>query len=256
MTAVLPPKVGRMAEADAIELACRAHLGVWSERKRGMVHTPMHWEWNELAMSCNRLAVVAPREHAKTATFTVNQSCWRARYEPGIWGVIFSATDPLAEKRLTEIKAAMKEAEPWMTDGATVDNANELTFANGSTITVAGAGKKVRGGHPDFIVGDDVLDEQGCMSSAQRKKTRNWWFGTVAGMGHGGDVRTVGEARLGAEPVRRYFPGTKIHLVGTPFHSQDLLLSMKTNPLYTYRRYAAEFDPADLVPGTMAVEAN
>jgi hypothetical protein len=49
-------------------------------------------------------------------------------------------------------------------------------------------------------------------------------------------------------------PATKVHLVGTPFHQQDLLMSMRSNPVYEFRRYAAEFDPADLVPGTTAVE--
>jgi hypothetical protein len=33
-----------------------------------------------------------------------------------------------------------------------------------------------------------------------------------------------------------------VHLVGTPFHSSDLLMGMRANPIYEYRRYSAEFD--------------
>ncbi len=37
-------------------------------------------------------------------------------------------------------------------------------------------------------------------------------------------------------------PGTRIFLVGTPQHQNDLLMSMRENPTYHWRRYAAEFD--------------
>jgi hypothetical protein len=51
-------------------------------------------------------------------------------------------------------------------------------------------------------------------------------------------------------------PPTRIMLVGTPFHERDLLMSMRGNPLYRFRRYAAEFDLALCVDGSLAVEAS
>lgn len=44
-------------------------------------------------------------------------------------------------------------------------------------------------------------------------------------------------------------PPTRVHLVGTPFHQQDLLMNMAENPLYTFRRYAAEYEPDMLLEG-------
>lgn len=234
---------------DAIELACKADLGVWSERKRGFTHGALHWEWSGLAQTRTRLAVVAPREHAKTETFTVNQIAWRTIYTPGLWCYVFAQTGDQATEWKARIDAAVGEAAPWMIAGEHGMNTTESVYANWSKVQAAGAGKSVRGLHPDVIVGDDVLEEGNCLTSLQRKRMARWWFGTVGGMAHPVTTRTLGNS-----DVRVQFPPTKIHLVGTPFHQQDLLMSMRENPLYEFRRYAAEFDPTDLVPGTMAVE--
>jgi hypothetical protein len=259
-------RAARLGEADAIELACKAHLGVWGERKRGQTHGGLHWEWSELAMRISRLAVIAPREHAKTETFTVNQIAWRATYNPGFWCYVFCQTGDQAKQLKERIDNALLETAPWMIAGEHGMNSVESVYANWSRVNVAGAGKAVRSVHPDLVVGDDVLEEGNCLTSLQRRKMHRWWFGTVAGLAHPGTVRVLGELEdeatgkkktlvRSAEPVRVAIGATKIHAVGTPFHQQDLLLSMRDNPLYVYRRYAAEFDAGDLVPGTLAVEA-
>lgn len=99
---------------------------------------------------------------------------------------------------------------------------------------MAGAGKAVRGAHPDVIVGDDVLEEGNCMTALQRKRMERWWFGTIGGMTHPGTWRTLGQGKA-------CMPPSKVFLVGTPFHRQDLLMNMRTNPMYEFRRHAAEF---------------
>lgn len=234
---------------DAMELASKASLGVWSERKRGFTHAPLHWEWSELAQTRKRLAVVAPREHAKTETFTVNQIAWRCIYTPGLWCYVFAQTGDQATRWKERIDKAIGEAAPWMIAGEHGMNTTQSVYANWSQVDVAGAGKSVRGMHPDVIVGDDVLEEGNCMTSLQRKRMERWWFGTIGGMAHPGTTRTLGKS-----DVVVALPPTSVHLVGTPFHQQDLLMGMRENPLYHYRRYAAEFRPDDLVPGTFAVE--
>lgn len=234
---------------DALELACKAHLGVWAERKRGFTHAPVHWEWNELAMTKQRLCCVAPREHAKSETFTVNQIAWRSIYQPGVWSYEFAQTGEQAAKLKARIDVAVAEAAPWMLENAIASNTTMTTYANFATVECAGAGKSVRGLHPDVIVGDDVLEEGNCLTSMQRKRMERWWFGTIGGMAHPGTTRVLGKTGI---RVRQ--PPTKVHLVGTPFHAQDLLMNMRENPLYEFRRYAAEFDPSELVPGTHAVE--
>lgn len=272
MTSLLPPeaehlaRLSRLNAADALELACKAHLGVWAERKRGFVNAPLHWEWCELAMTTSRLAVVAPRDHAKTEVFTVNDLAWRCTYTPALWGYVFCEAGDQAKELKARIDSAIRETAPWMVAGQIIDNETESVYANWSRVTVAGVGKAVRGAHPDIIVGDDVLSEANTLTAASRRKVSRWWFGTVAGMAHPGKVRTLGEledeqgriivvAKAG-EPTRVRMAPTRTRLAGTPFHRQDLLLSMKNNPVYYYRRYAAEFQPADLVAGTLAVEAS
>lgn len=232
---------------DLMELACKAHPGVWAEVKRGFENAPLHWEWYDWILRAQRLAVVAPREHAKSECFTVNQIAWRCIYQPGIWCYVFAQTADQAGKIKERIDAAILETAPWMIDNARRMSTTQSTYANFSQVSSAGAGKGVRGVHPDIIVGDDVLSDDGTATSFQRKKTNTWWFGTIGGMAHPGTTRPLGPGH------RVELPPTRVFLVGTPFHAQDLLLAMKENPLYRFRRYAAEFREGDLVDG-LAVE--
>jgi hypothetical protein len=225
-----------------MKMACRSSPAIWASVKRGFTNSPLHVEWYGLLRNASRLAVLAPREHAKTEVFSVNQTAWRSIYQPGTWTFLFAQTGDQAEKIKGRVDAAISEDRPDLVDGAKINTTKEIVYANGSRLTVAGAGKAVRGAHPDIIIGDDVLEELSTLTSYQRKKTANWWNGTVANMAHSGTVRKTGW-------IERTMPPTRVFLVGTPFHRQDLLMAMKDNPIYVYRRYAAEFRPGDLVDG-------
>jgi hypothetical protein len=248
VTLTLPAGLADLPVGQVEDLICRANPGVWAERKLGFVNAPFHWEWYRLMVEEQRLCVIAPREHAKSEVFTVNGSAWRACHWPGWWTYVFAATGDQAKELKARIDAAIMSVRPELVLGASVNTKTESRYANGARVTVAGAGKSVRGAHPDTIIGDDVLEEHLSLTEHQRKKTTNWWFGAVGGMAHPGTTRMV----RGHGRVR--FPPTQIRLVGTPFHSQDLLMSTAKNLLWHYRRYAAEFDTAQLVPGTHAVE--
>ena len=52
-----------------------------------------------------------------------------------------------------------------------------------------------------------------------REKVKRWWFGTVTNMCK---------------------PTSAIIVEGTPQHELDLLMSLKDNPSYTWKRYPAE----------------
>lgn len=237
---------------DAIELLSRAHLGWWTQERMGLKMAPLHWEWCRLRMTAKRLAVVAPREHSKTETFTVNGTAWESIYTPGLWTYVFANTGDQAKLFLQRIVRAVEKAEPWMVERAHERNQSTITFANWSQVTVAGAGKSVRSAHPDVIIGDDVMEEGSTATAFQRRRMERWWFGTVANMAHPGTKRTIG---TGDQIKDVTMPPTRIMLVGTPFHQQDLLMNMRSNPIYQFRRYAAEFHPDDLVDG-LAVEAS
>lgn len=253
MTLVLPDALADLSPDEAEELACRAHLGVWTERRRGLPMAGLHWEWTELAMTVKRLCVMAPREHSKTETFTVNATSWRTIYTPGLWTYVFSATDDQAKEQLEKIWQAVDQIAPWLTHRRR-PSALKLRFNNGARVDGAGAGKAVRGKHPDIVVGDDVLEEKSCLTELMRKRTERWWKGTVGGMAHSGVSRDV-RPFPGAPWEKVHLPPTRFYLVGTPFHEQDLLNVMRTNRLWKFRRYAAEFRPDELVAGSLAVEA-
>jgi hypothetical protein len=255
----LPEALRSLPRDVAEDLMCRADAGIWAERRRGMTNAPLHWEWYDLLLRETRCAVCAPREHAKTEVFTVNGTAHRSIYAPGTWTYVFANTADQAEKIKDRIDSAIEESHPHLVEYAKVMSMKTSVYANGSMVTVAGAGKAVRGAHPDWIVGDDVMEESSALTALQRRKLERWWLGTVGGMAHPGTTRVLPKWNKRDKRSRDdravRMPPTRVFLVGTPFHSQDLLLNMRLNPLYRYYRYAAEYGPGDLVvPGSLAVE--
>lgn len=226
----------------------RSSAAYWSEQVFGLQNAPFHEEWYRLQARATRLAVIAPREHGKSECFSVNATAHRVIFQPGIWTYVFAATMDQAAAIKERIDLAVREFRPDLVRGARQLSARQTVYANTSRVTVAGAGKAVRGAHPDVIICDDVMEESRALTDYQRQKTKTWFFGSVSGMAHPGTSRSLGNGR------RAKFPGTRIHLVGTPFHRSDLLMGMRDNPLYTFLRYSAE--PERLVSGTFAVEAS
>lgn len=243
----IPEELLSLSGSDLRALMMRANPGVWAEEARGFHNVPLHWEWYRLMPMAMRLAIVAPREHAKTECFTVNQTAWRSIYQAGTWTYVFANTLDQGMEIKDRIDRAVEEAQPQLVDHARIMTKKETTYSNLSRVTVGGAGKAVRGAHPDVIIGDDVLEEDTSMSRMHREKLSRWWLGTVSNMAHPGTTRTIRGGR------RVTMPATRVFLVGTPFHQEDLLMSMKKNPMYRFRRYAAEYAPEDLVDG-LAVE--
>ncbi|QOP66145.1 terminase large subunit, ATPase domain [Arthrobacter phage DanielleIgnace] len=244
----------RLLQADPDELRellCKQSLGVWTQEKMRLPMSPLHWEWCRIRQTEKRIAVVAPREHAKSETFTVNGTAWESIYTPGLWTYIFAQTFDQSKEMLQKVRKAIMVANPDLVRNAIEDNKTTLQLSNYAKIQCAGAGKATRGVHPDVIVGDDVLSDGSASTLKQREDVRKWFFGAVGGMAHPGTTRTLGE---GKKSVSLWFPPSRVYLVGTPFHQQDLLMDMRKNPVWRFRRYAAEFHPDDLVPGTMAVE--
>ena len=244
----LPEGLGAIAPETLRELVVKANPAAWAELRRGFENAPFHQEWYELVKTGRRVCVVAPREHAKTEVFTVNATAWRSIYNPGLWTYIFSETAEQGYEFKARIDSAIEDVAPELVQRMKSHTLRESIYSNGARVTVAGAGKAVRSTHPDVIIADDVLSEKNTGSKQQRDRLSRWFFGTVSNMAHPGTVRTVrGYGRL-------VMPPTRIFLVGTPFHEADLLMGMKANPMYVYRRYAAEFHEADRVNGSWAVE--
>lgn len=243
--------------SDSREVQNALDAGIWSENELGFVHQAVHWEWYGLEALYQRLAICAPREHAKSQTFSVNGTAHMAIYRAASWQYLFSATVDQGQKLLERVVEAISRTRPDLLATAPRLTHSDVILGNWSRVSVGSVGKSMRGIHPDRIVGDDVLDESSTQTSYQRRMMESWWFGAVGPMAHPGVERPVQWGNLrppGPVQVVEH-PPTKIILVGTPFHQLDLLMGMRENPIYVFRRYAAEFRAEDLVPGTFAVEA-
>jgi hypothetical protein len=231
------PELLNSTPEQVLEMAAAVDLGVWSEVKVGFTNSGYHWEWYELAQHARRLALIAPREHGKSECVTVNNAAWTSIYNPGFWTYIFCNSGDQGEKILSRIASTVNHVAPLLVEKAKVAHAKEIVFSNDARVTVRGSGAAVRGAHPDLIIGDDVQDENNTSTQMQRERLKQWWFGTVGGMAHPGTSRVV--VPVGKKAERRDFPATRILLVGTPFHSLDLLMSCKENPMYRYKLYSA-----------------
>jgi hypothetical protein len=182
-----------------------------------------HEEWADLANEAKRLCVIAARDHGKSFFWTFAYPLWMAERHPGREGFIFSASQPQAENILIRI---MREVETndrlkhLLPDRSLVGrwSAKCLEFKNRFTLHARGYGTKVRGGHPVFIVCDDILNDETAFSETVRTKEIDYFYNAVTNM---------------------IVPGGQIVVVGTPFHNQDLYGDLKKNAGYTVREYPA-----------------
>lgn len=180
-----------------------------------------HEDWDRLIVDNDRICVLAPRDHSKTFFFDFAFPIWKAVNKPGGIGFIFSATQPQAERILSDIKNELennpklqwlvpKRRELW--------SSTSVKLANGHRIYARGFGTKVRGAHPDWIVVDDGLNDETAYSETVRKKQVDYFFTAITNM---------------------CVPGGQIVVVGTPFHGEDLYGELERNPEYVFRRYQA-----------------
>ncbi len=180
-----------------------------------------HQEWDELIAENDRLCVLAPRDHGKTFFFDFAYPIWKAYFNPRTKGFIFSATQPLAERILDDIKAEL-ESNPklqWLVpDKPEMWTKKEIRLTNGVTIYARSFGTRVRGAHPHWIVVDDGLTDETAYSDIVRRKQIDYFYTAITNM---------------------IVPGGRIIVVGTPFHMADLYADLEENDEYTFRKYQA-----------------
>jgi hypothetical protein len=237
----------QLSERERRRIVAASSPLLFAEVARGFPRTAFHTELHHLLMQFPHLCVVAPREHGKSETVVTNIA-WSVWRQPGLSCLLFSNTDDLASKLKRRIDQCIRETLPELLPRR--DPSDSFTrFSNGSYIESAGIGATKRGVHPDVIVCDDILKEEHRTSSSARAHLSDWFHGSVLGMPHGGDVRSV-------NGQRRSFGPTRVVVLGTTVHSADLLQRLRDNPQFVWRRFAAEFDPQRLpLPGeSLAVE--
>ena len=211
----------------------RLDLPCFTEAILGYHNNWHHREWYHLMVAHGRLAIAAPRDHAKSTCFSENFPLWRAfKYDPKrepfkrVYGYIFSDTFGQGVDLLEEIERKVR-ATPQLHFLIPGDRKlmveGEIRFANGTNLVAAGMNTAVRGGHAQFVICDDVLNDENTATARQREKTKQYFRKTISPM---------------------VAVGGSLFLVGTIQHPQDLLMESIANPEFVGRKYQALIDEA------------
>lgn len=175
-----------------------------------------------------RLAVAAPRGHAKSTIVSLAFILWCLLYGKEKLILLVSATKEQAVVLLSHIKEQLTRnemlqadfAELCRTDGGPGSGGqpkpwrdNRILLANGTMVRAYGAGQSLRGARnekerPGLIIADDLEDQEQVISEDQRKKLREWFDRTLLHAGH---------------------TDTNVIVIGTVLHYDSLLANL-VNP--------------------------
>lgn len=166
-----------------------------------------------------RLAIAAPRGHAKTTIISLAYALWCAVYGKEMFILLISATRDLAAGLLKNIKAELQSNSLLLQDFPEVCylpgarpapkpwRDNQIVLRNGVAIKALGANQGIRGmkhgpHRPSLIIVDDLEDQEQVQSAEQRGKLRDWFEKTLLKAGD---------------------PMTNVVVVGTVLHYDSLL---------------------------------
>lgn len=191
-----------------------------------------HKELWKLVCDPNPLvAVAAPRGHSKSTTVTHSFSLALVLFREREFGMIISDTEEQAKKFLADIAMEFRDNDALIElfgfDRFLVDNSTEivLQFKDGHQVCLLakGSGQKVRGTkwrnkRPDFVICDDLENEEIVLNKESRNKFKNWFFGSVIPM-----ISDTGIIRV----------------VGTILHQDSLLENLLNDSEWTTCRFEA-----------------
>lgn len=162
----------------------------------------LHEEWNEIWRTYQNIRIIAPRDHLKSFFWSEALPLRYALENPGCQIQIYRKTDPLGVQTLDRIKRWSKI--PFFRSlraGSELDNKTQLRFGNGSEIFVGGYWGAGRGGHPNLIILDDVIDSSVIYSDEVNQKSKE---------------------RFASEILPMAEPDTRIVMIGTVQREDDL----------------------------------
>lgn len=187
--------------------------------------------WDMCASDAQKVAIAAPRNHAKTSSITLAYTLAALLWREAHFVVIISATEGNASEFLGHIKRELTENEDlrqlFDISGLEKDSATSLVcrMKDGHRFRVVAKGseQKLRGmlwdGHrPDLVICDDIEEDEQVLNQERRGKFRSWFFNAVLPM----------LSRNG-----------KIRVVGTILHLDSLLERLLNNSAWVSKRYQA-----------------
>lgn len=245
---------------EYLDRIARQELGFFSEYVLGYKNGDHHYEWYDILQNRlmtapdadmdspliqspigfvhRRIALFAPRNHAKSTAFTVNYSLWKVGNTPNIRILIVSSTATQAQSFLREIKSTIEKnkhyrrvfgklfPEDMKNPGEKWTNLEIIVRRDAThkdpTVTAVGAGGAILSKRADIIICDDILSVENTRTAEQRDKIRQWFRDVLM-------------------PVLE--PDGLLINVGTAWNMEDLLHELMAKKGYTLRhRYKAVLD--------------
>lgn len=179
-----------------------------------------------------RLAIAAPRYFAKSTYYSLFYPLFMALEYPGIEILLVSATGTLAEGWLHRIKTELEgnhslmsfygAQNPKMGNQRGKWTNDECHLLNGSVILAKGAGRQIRGVHPQILVGDDLETDEMVANPELMKKFDRWFWTDLMGM-------------------FKDSLASQVIIVGTILHPESFLANMIAKPPHQWvtKFYAA-----------------
>jgi len=209
-----------------------------------------------LADEHERLAVAAPRGHAKTTVLALARPLFLAATRREPFTLIVSDTATQAEQRTSDIYAELLENEELATTYPHLALPERKDYAQqrvkrstrdfitlgGIRFTSAGAEQSLRGikdrhQRPTTIIIDDLENDENVKTPEQREKLWNWFTKSLLNLPGPG--------------------GASVHVIGTILHRESLLsrlLSEAQSGVWAQRKYRAITDGVALWPAAWPLE--
>ncbi len=189
---------------------CRTSLKFFTTKALGLKWPKHYSEWEQTVESSSRAKLEAPRGSWKTYFFSLAYPLWKIlRGKTEV--LMVSDSEDQARKNLRTMRQFIENNEtlaPMRPTTKELWGTDQVSFPNGSLVTIMGFGTSRRGTHPDIIIPDDIESESSKMSREDRDRM---FFGVISGMA---------------------LPHTKIAVVGTPLEFGDVLQQLDKNEAY------------------------
>lgn len=187
-----------------------------------------HHEIYELLMEEKRVAVAAPREHAKSTVVNLGFVLYAMCFSLKHFILVVSDTDTQAKYFLWSIKTELEGNQRIVDDFGDLTtqdkwSESDLITANNIRVLAKGAGSSMRGlrhgsWRPDLVIVDDLENDEAVNTALQRKKTENWFKRVL--------LNCVG-------------PDGQVFIIGTILHFDSLLSKLLKDKFWTRRKYKA-----------------
>lgn len=195
-------------------------------RMLGLKYPSHYREWFEIVEENPRSLIESPRGSWKSYFFALAYPLWKILREK-TEVLMVSDSEDQARKNLRTLRQTIETNDalaPMRPTTKELWGTDQVSFPNGSLVTIMGFGTSRRGLHPDIIIPDDIESESSKMSREDRNRM---YFGVISGMAT---------------------PKTKIAVVGTPLEFDDILQQLSKNEAYKYWKRPAMVDGVNQFP--------